>query len=73
MRSASYLKDRVGRRSSSRGAGSKPSSGNRSSNKGTEEYAAVRSPFCIDNEGDDEGDEEYQETKNSVDDEYIRV
>eukprot|EP01032_Pedospumella_encystans_P012778 gene12778-14757_t len=73
VRSASYLKDRVGRRSSSRGANSKPSSGNRGSNKGTEEYAAVRSPFSIDNEGDDEGDEEDQETKNSVDDEYIRV
>jgi len=72
VRSASYLKDSVGRRSNSRGAGSKPSPGNRGNNK-TEEYAAVRSPFSIGHEGDDEGDEEDHEAKNSVDDEYIRV
>ncbi|MGB4347094.1 MAG: hypothetical protein WBJ21_11945, partial [Burkholderiaceae bacterium] len=73
VRSASYLKDSVSRRSSLRGAGSKPTQGtNRGNNKNTEEYAVVRSPFSIGDEND-EGDEEDQETKNSVDDDYIRV
>ncbi len=72
VRSASYFKDSVGRRSNSRGAGSKSSPGNRGNNQ-TEEYAAVRSPFSIGDENDDEGDEEDHEAKNSVDDEYIRV
>lgn len=71
VRSASYLKDHVGRRSSLRGAGSKPTPGTRGNNQ-TEEYAAVRSPFTIHGEAE-EGVEEDQETKNSVDDEYIRV
>lgn len=54
-KSASFLKDRVGRKTTPRGAGSKPAAGKDSKADKAGGYAAVRSPFII---GGDEEDEE---------------
>lgn len=55
-KSASFLKDRVGRKSHSRGTGSKPTAPKDSKADKSSGYAAVRSPFSIG--GDEDGDDE---------------